>query len=100
MKVALFASGRGSNVENIIQFFNGNKRINISLICSNNKSSGAVLHAKNHKIPYFFLTKYDLLDSKILIKEMSFIVKEGINFWSVFKNNFFEKASSNLCSWW
>ena len=41
MKVALFASGRGSNVENIIQFFNGNKRIKISLICSNNKSSGA-----------------------------------------------------------
>jgi len=70
MKVALFASGRGSNVENIIQFFNGNKRIKISLICSNNKSSGAVLHAKNHKIPYFFLTKYDLLDSKTLIKEL------------------------------
>ena len=72
MKVALFASGRGSNVENIIRFFDGNKRINISLICSNNKSSGAILHAKNYKIPHFFLTKDDLSKSKTLINELHY----------------------------
>ena len=45
MKVALFASGRGSNVENIIRFFDGNKRIIISLMLdSYNKSSADTFH--------------------------------------------------------
>ena len=40
---------KGTNVENIIRYFNGNKSVNISVIYSNNKNSGAILHAK--KIP-------------------------------------------------
>ena len=36
MRIALFASGKGTNIENIIRYFNGNKHVNISIIYSNN----------------------------------------------------------------
>ena len=49
MKIALFASGKGTNVENIIRYFNGNKSVNISVIYSNNKNSGATFTCE--KIP-------------------------------------------------
>ena len=57
MKIALFASGKGTNVENIIRYFNGNKSVNISVIYSNNKNSGAILHAKKHQISGILLKK-------------------------------------------
>ena len=55
MRVELFASGKGTNVENIIRFFNGNKSVNISFICSNNKTSGAILLTKNYKFTVILL---------------------------------------------
>ena len=71
MKIALFASGKGTNVENIIRYFNGNKSVNISVICSNNKNSGAILHAKKYQIPGILLNKEDLSDSNELINELN-----------------------------
>ena len=56
MKIALFASGKGTNVENIIRYFNGNKSVNISVIYSNNKNSGAISHAKKYQIPGILLS--------------------------------------------
>ena len=32
MNIALFASGKGTNVENIIRYFSGNKTVDISII--------------------------------------------------------------------
>ena len=41
MRIALFASGKGTNVENIIKtYFSGNKSVDISIIYSNNKNNG------------------------------------------------------------
>ena len=71
MKIALFASGKGTNVENIIRYFNGNKSVNISVIYSNNKNSGAILHAKKHQIPGILLNKEDLSDSNELVNELN-----------------------------
>ena len=71
MKIALFASGKGTNVENIIRYFNGNKSVNISVIYSNNKNSGAILHAKKYQIPGILLNKEDLSDSNELVNELN-----------------------------
>ena len=71
MRVALFASGKGTNVENIIRYFNGNKSVNISIICSNNKNSGAILHAKKYQIPGILLKKEDLSVSNELVNELN-----------------------------
>ena len=71
MKIALFASGKGTNVENIIRYFNGNKSVNISVIYSNNKNSGAILHAKKHQILGILLKKEDLFFSNKLVNELN-----------------------------
>tara|TARA_Y100000385_G_scaffold227308_1_gene238161 strand:- start:175 stop:738 length:564 start_codon:yes stop_codon:yes gene_type:complete len=71
MRIALFASGKGTNIENIIRYFNGNKHVNISIIYSNNKNSGAFLHAKKHQIPGILLKKEDLSVSNNLVNELN-----------------------------
>ena len=71
MRIALFASGKGTNIENIIRYFNGNKHVNISIIYSNNKNSVAFLHAKKHQIPGILLKKEDLSFSNNLVNELN-----------------------------
>ena len=71
MRIALFASGKGTNVENIIRYFSGNKSVDISIIYSNNKNSGALLHAKKHQIPFVLLKEEDLSLSNVLVNELN-----------------------------
>tara|TARA_Y100000991_G_C21971053_1_gene349492 strand:+ start:1687 stop:2250 length:564 start_codon:yes stop_codon:yes gene_type:complete len=71
MRIALFASGKGTNVENIIRYFNGNKSVDISIICSNNKNSGAISHAKKYQIPFVLLKEEDLSFSSVLVNELN-----------------------------
>ena len=63
MNIALFASGTGSNVKNIIDYFKKNKKINIVLVVSNNSSSGALVHAKNNDIDQLVVNKSKLNES-------------------------------------
>ena len=71
MRLALFASGKGTNVENIVRYFNGSKSVIISIIYSNNKNSGAFLNAKKYQIPGFLLKKEDLSSSNELVDELN-----------------------------
>ena len=81
-KIAIFASGSGTNAENIIKFFKENKKIEISLIFSNNKNAHVIQRAVNHNIKYHIFSRPDFYDSdKILniLKEnkTDFIVLAG-----------------------
>jgi phosphoribosylglycinamide formyltransferase 1 len=68
MNLALFASGTGSNVENIIDYFKKNKKINIVLVVSNNSSAGALIHAKNNNIEQLVIDKSTLNESNKVIQ--------------------------------
>ena len=59
-KIAIFASGSGSNAENIIRYFSDNKNVKVVLVLSNHPRSGVLIRAKLHKIPTFIFTKNDL----------------------------------------
>ncbi len=48
--IAIFASGNGSNAENIINFFSDNNDINIGLILSNKRNAYVLQRAEKHKI--------------------------------------------------
>ena len=61
-KIVLFASGNGSNVENIIQYFKSNTAIVISGILSNNPNAKVLDKAKKHKIPTLIFHKAELTD--------------------------------------
>ena len=57
IKIAIFASGTGSNAQKIIDYFGGNKNLNISLIVSNKPEAGVINIAEAHKIPILLLDK-------------------------------------------
>ena len=56
--ISLFASGNGSNVKNIIAFFNLNNTITVGSILCNNPKAKVIEYAKND------LDKIELVDIK------------------------------------
>ncbi|MBS1736878.1 MAG: phosphoribosylglycinamide formyltransferase [Bacteroidetes bacterium] len=55
--ICLFASGAGSNVEKIIEYFKGNPYINIVLIVCNNPNAGVISIATRENIPCLLIQK-------------------------------------------
>jgi len=68
-KIAIFASGSGSNAENIAKYFK-NKDVEISLILSNKKDAYVLERAKNLFIPSFVFNRADFYESDSVIKEL------------------------------
>ncbi|MGC3947392.1 MAG: phosphoribosylglycinamide formyltransferase [Chryseolinea sp.] len=51
-RIAIFASGNGSNAEEIIQYFKDHPSIQVSLLLSNNPDAYALKRAENHGISF------------------------------------------------
>lgn len=68
INIALFASGSGSNAENIIHYFENNSEFNFPLILSN--KSDAYIHerAKQLNIPSFSLSYSDFKDGNKVVE--------------------------------
>ena len=54
-KIALFASGQGTNAKIIYSYFERSPDIMVGAICSNSLSGGALKFAKRTNVPSFFL---------------------------------------------
>ena len=67
-KIVLFASGNGSNVENIIQFFKNNTTVSIVGIFCNNPHAKVLERAENHKIKTTIFNKNELNGNLVLDK--------------------------------
>ncbi|GAB3658710.1 phosphoribosylglycinamide formyltransferase [Echinicola sediminis] len=59
-KIAILASGNGSNAEEIIKHFNGSSKAEVVSIASNKKEAYVLERAKNHEIPFFSFTKAEM----------------------------------------
>ena len=70
-KIVLFASGNGSNVENIIRHFKNSKLIAVAGVFSNNTQAKVLEKAKNHNVASFVFTKSDLESDLVLQKLQS-----------------------------
>jgi len=66
-KIAIFASGSGSNAENIIKFCKENKNFEISSIFSNNKNAYVIQRAINHNIKYYIFSRPEFYESKKIL---------------------------------
>ena len=53
----IFASGAGSNANQIIKYFRGHKKINVVLVAGNNKNAGVVDIANKEGLPFLEFTK-------------------------------------------
>ena len=65
-RIALLASGSGSNAENIIRYFSGNPEYIFPLIVSNKKDAYVHERAKNLDIPSFTLSKDGFASGELL----------------------------------
>jgi len=68
-KIAIFASGAGTNAQNIIEYFALNSDVQICRVYSNKKDAYVLTRAKNFNIPTFIFTRNDAFKTgKILNK--------------------------------
>ena len=81
-KLAIFASGSGSNAENICNYFASRSDVEIVLICTNKRDAFVVKRAEKLNIPVVFITKtelnnFDDLHKKLKTAKVDFIVLAG-----------------------
>jgi len=65
--IAIFASGSGTNAENIIKFCKENKNFEISSIFSNNKNSYVIQRAINHNIKHYIFSRPEFYESNKIL---------------------------------
>ena len=75
-KIAIFASGNGTNAKKIIDHFKGSRIVEVSLIVCNNPGAGVLQIADEENIPVLLLGRNEFQNSGY-IKEL---ITAGINF--------------------
>ncbi|HON71618.1 MAG: phosphoribosylglycinamide formyltransferase [Tenuifilum sp.] len=79
--IAIFASGSGSNAENIAKHFLSNPKFKITLIATENPNAFVLERAKRLGIPTFLFTMDELRNgsvlSKLIEQKIDFIVLAG-----------------------
>jgi len=81
-KIAIFASGNGSNAEHITRYFNQNIAVEVCLILTNNPQAGVLARANNLAVPTFVFNRNEFLHSEkvleiLLEKEIDLLVLAG-----------------------
>ena len=71
-KIAIFASGAGTNAENCIRYFEKNPNIKVQLIVSNKKEAGVISIAEKNNIPHKIYEKKDWEDVEKIIQELNY----------------------------
>ena len=75
-RIAIFASGSGSNAENIANYFSENPAVEVSLILTNNSKAFVLERAKNLGIKSLVFSKLEFLESDDILQ---FLTKKDIN---------------------
>lgn len=70
IKVAIFASGSGTNAQRIFDYFKEKEGVEISLLLSNNPDAYALTRAKSASIQTRIFTKAEFKDSTVIVDEL------------------------------
>ena len=81
-KIVIFASGSGSNAENICNYFAKSSNVEVVLICTNNSNAFIVKRANKLNIPVYIFSKNELnnfvdLHEKLLSIDVDVVVLAG-----------------------
>ena len=80
--IAVFASGNGTNAENICDYFSTSKKVRVSLVCTNKKDALVLKKTKRYGVKQLVFSKEDMNDGNVVesaLKEggVTFIVLAG-----------------------
>jgi phosphoribosylglycinamide formyltransferase-1 len=64
-KIVLFASGNGTNAENIMTYFDTSNAVSVVGIFTNNSEAKVIERAKKFNVPTFIFNKMELLDNTV-----------------------------------
>lgn len=80
--IAIFASGNGTNCENIIRYFNQSEQARVALVVCNNKNARVIERAEKLGVPVITVTKEEFTNSNTMLsalrgKSISLVVLAG-----------------------
>ena len=67
-KIVVFASGSGTNAENIITYFAKTTNASVVAVFTNNQNAQVIERAKSHQVSCIVFSKEELIDSIVLQK--------------------------------
>jgi phosphoribosylglycinamide formyltransferase-1 len=70
IRLAVFLSGTGSNARNLCGYFAGHDEIEVSLLLTNNKDSGAVHIARDFNIPYVIFNRQEFKETGKVLAQL------------------------------
>ncbi|PWJ58377.1 phosphoribosylglycinamide formyltransferase-1 [Dyadobacter jejuensis] len=76
-RIALFASGSGTNAEKIFEYFENQTDVEISLVLTNNPDAGVIRRARKFSIPTLVFDRKSFYDTG---KILNLLKNEGIDF--------------------
>lgn len=76
-RLAIFASGSGTNAENIIRYFKGNENIDISLVLTNNPKAGVIKRVNDLNVSVVIFDNEEFYNSA---KVSDLLCENKINF--------------------
>lgn len=89
LRIAIFASGNGTNAENIINYFTKSSIARVVLVLSNNKDAKVLERAERLHVNHLYFNRKDLYTTDILlqllVKKADFIVLAGF-LWKIPKS--------------
>ncbi|MCR5313842.1 MAG: phosphoribosylglycinamide formyltransferase [Bacteroidaceae bacterium] len=81
IRLAVFVSGGGTNLENIINYFSKDERVEVSVVVSNREDAYALVRAKNHHVPSCVITRKQFSDEPDVVmnavKDCDYIILAG-----------------------
>jgi len=81
IRIAIFASGSGTNAENLTKYFKNSPLARVTSVLSNNKNAKVLQRAKKHEIEAFSFSKEELYETgsiaEYLKEKADFIVLAG-----------------------
>ncbi len=89
-KIAIFASGSGTNAQNIIEYFQGHQTIMVALVLSNRKDAYVLTRASTLGVPTFTFTREEFNETDVVMEKLEdaqidFVVLAGF-LWLIPKN--------------
>ena len=81
IRLAVFVSGGGTNLENIINYFSADEQVEVSIVVSNKADAYALQRAKNHDIPNAVISRKQFAEDEATVmaavKDCDFIILAG-----------------------
>ena len=71
-KIAIFASGSGTNMERIASFFAENRNVEVSLVVCNNPNAGVIQRAERLGIPVEMMDRKSFYDTDSLTQKLKY----------------------------